>query len=165
MLICFEGPRKSGKTTLARMLSKRLGIPIWDRPVEIETFKEKTKAYDLFVLDELSILNRVDWSKQDLIVDRHPAVSEWVYSLLYDRKSLVERTVDLIPNNTCFIFLSRNWRDLEKKEEQSIYDGVMFKVKERAPVLVLRTDIQKEQECLEMIVEFLDKLRGGKRDD
>jgi len=92
-------------------------------------------------------------------------VSEWVYSLLYDRKSLVERTVDLIPNNTCFIFLSRNWRDLEKKEEQSIYDGVMFKVKERAPVLVLRTDIQKEQECLEMIVEFLDNLRRGKRDD
>jgi thymidylate kinase len=76
-LIAFEGPSKSGKTTLAKALSLALRIPKWE-PVrvskhtpteeEVERFKYRTKAFPYFVLDELSLLRHIPL----IIVDRHP---------------------------------------------------------------------------------------------
>jgi len=106
VLICIEGPSKSGKSTLAEKIHEATGIPIWRRPKEIQEFKEKTSSWDLFVLDELSILNSINWKHNDLIVDRHPAVSEWVYAEIYGRKSLVPWfRISLIPEDAIFIFL------------------------------------------------------------
>ena len=164
VLICFEGPQKVGKTTLIKHLVKHLKIPIWERPLEIEEFKERTNSYDMFVLDELSILNKIDWSKQDMIVDRHPAISEWVYSTLLSRKSLVPKgDLNLISDGSCFIYLRRKWEERIKKLEQSLYDAVMFSVRKKFPTLFIRTDLWNEYECTELILEFIKTLKEEER--
>jgi len=96
LLIAFEGAGKVGKTTLIEAFHKVTNIPIWRRPSIIEEFKEKTKSWDMFCADELSLLEAVNWKKQDLIVDRHPAISEWIYSNKRNRPStlvVAEETV------------------------------------------------------------------------
>lgn len=89
MLIAFEGPDRAGKTTLAKAFAEFAIIPMWWRPVQIEAFKDCHKAWDLFVLDELSLLDVMDFHKMDLVIDRHPLISEAVYSMLAGRKSRV----------------------------------------------------------------------------
>jgi len=43
----------------------------------------------MFVLDELSLLQAIDWSRVDVIIDRHPIISELVYFRYFGRKTKV----------------------------------------------------------------------------
>jgi len=160
MLICFEGPEGSGKTTLIKRLCEEDNLPLWERPKEIEKFKEEQGHYDLFVLNEMSILRCIDWTKNDLVVDRHPIVSEWVYSTLYERPSKVPKgDLSLFSEGTCFIFLRRQWKDELKNLEQALYDAAMCFVARKFPVLILRTDEESIDACFYQIDFFLSEVK------
>jgi len=170
VLICVEGPQRSGKSTLIEKLSKATGIPIWRRPPEIEEFKEKTASHDLFVLDELSILNIIDWQINSLIVDRHPAISEWVYSDLYGRKSKVPyMRMSLLPEQSIFIFLleevdvlvERGREAEEASQELQHYADLAIMLSSHRRVLILPSPHKKTEDAL--IKECLTFISGNKR--
>lgn len=127
MLIVLEGPEKVGKTAIGEALSKELGIPFWSRSgwyEEFEKFKEDTKSYDLFALDEAHLLSKIDFGKVDLIVDRDPILSEMVYSVMKNRFSRVTELNKLkikwpYPNSHYFFIL----RNLDS-EEARMFDLV-----------------------------------------
>jgi len=157
VLIVVEGPSKSGKSTLIEKLHKTTRIPIWKRPSEIEEFKEKTKSWDLFVLDELSLINSINWKNNDLIIDRHPAVSEWVYKEIFGRKSAVPwLRISLVPENTIFIFLIEEVETLierggEKEKaakEVFHYSGIATTLAPHRPVLILPAPHKMKEEAL-----------------
>jgi nicotinamide riboside kinase len=170
MLIVVEGPSRSGKSTLIERLSKATGIPVWLRPYEIEEFKQKFGQHDLFVLDELSILNIIDWEVNSLIVDRHPAVSEWVYSELYGRKSRVPyMRISLLPEHSIFIFLleevdvlvERGREAEEASQELQHYADIAIMLSSHRRVLILPSPHKKTEDAL--VKECLTFISGNKR--
>jgi nicotinamide riboside kinase len=170
VLICVEGPQRSGKSTLIEKLSKATGIPVWRRPVEIEKFKEETESWELFVLDELSIINAIDWRVNSLIVDRHPAVSEWIYTDLYGRKSRVPyMRISLLPEHSIFIFLleevgvlvERGREAEEASHELQHYADIAIMLSPHRRVLILPSPHKKTEDAL--IKECLTFISGNKR--
>ena len=79
VLVVLEGASGAGKTTLVNMIEKSFDVPVWHRPKEVIDWNVEHENYDLFVLDEMSILEKVDWTKNNMVIDRHPVVSESVY--------------------------------------------------------------------------------------
>jgi len=157
MMICFEGPSGSGKTLLIEEVANILKIPVWRRPPEINEVKEKYKIFDLFVLDELSILNAIDFEKVDLIVDRHPAISEWVYSKVRDRESrLPWLDLSYIHPESIFIYLPKaivkkkkvTW---DQEKEEATYREVMIHVTKQFPVLTILPDLSKTEKVFSVI--------------
>jgi thymidylate kinase len=137
MLIVIEGPSKAGKTTLARNLAEELkkeGIDarVWDRPEEIEEVKEKYSIYDAFVLDEIHFLQVFydETDKRVIIVDRHPVISEFVYSKLKNRRSMIVERFGSISEyvNESKIPLAIIYLRRGSEREVELYDQAMMEL-------------------------------------
>jgi thymidylate kinase len=74
MRLIVEGPDGSGKSTLAKELSSRLGI---------NKILHAGGPKEIHLLDDLL----AEYNKGDVILDRAPWLSEFVYPKLFDRKS------------------------------------------------------------------------------
>lgn len=125
VLISFEGPRKSGKTTLASMFSTKTNIPLWKRPLQVQNFKADVGRYDLFALYETSLLSLIDWSKNDLILDRHPVISEVVYSAVRNLPTPVCE-LDYFPKDPRHSIIFYIVREDSVQEEKSHYQKLMY---------------------------------------
>lgn len=73
MRLIVEGPDGSGKSTLAKELSSRLGI---------NKILHAGGPKEIHLLDDLL----AEYNKGDVILDRAPWLSEFVYPKLFDRK-------------------------------------------------------------------------------
>lgn len=124
MIYIFEGIDKSGKTTLAELLSKYLDIPIF-RSSDQKSKKldlEKAIQYDWnFYLDIASQTN------QDIIFDRS-YISQYVYSLVY-RKHNVYKLYSIDQYNNIFLEYNRKLQKIDhklfyclRKDYNNIYD-------------------------------------------
>lgn len=154
-IIAFEGPSKAGKTTMATAISAALRWPRWS-PLptapekEIEDFKAKTNSYKYFVLDELSLLRHI----QNLIIDRHPIISERVYSEFKKRPSFVADNYKFYINwwkNECsttyLIYIKK--RDAP---EHRFYEKILKK----PPFPTLRLDFEQPfHEKFEQVMEWI----------
>jgi len=129
LIIFIEGPSGAGKTTLSKKIAAEYHIPLWLCPEEVEEYKMEKKNYGIFVIDEMSILRKINWKKNHLVTDRHPVISEWVYSSFYKRDLYKALEPDL-SNVSEFLIGSSEVLIVylvdEKAPEQRIYDEVMW---------------------------------------
>jgi hypothetical protein len=105
-------------------------------------------------------------------VDRHPAVSEWVYSELYGRKSRVPyMRISLLPEHSIFIFLleevdvlvERGREAEEASRELQLYaDLAMMLSSHRRVLLIPSPHKLKEEELLKECLDFIEKNRSSK---
>jgi hypothetical protein len=131
-LICLEGPDKAGKSTAGRKFSEITHIPFWERPQEVLEYEVKNGVFDIFVLDELSLLNTVDWTRNDLIIARHPAISEWVYSRMFKRKSIIDMDPKYLQKGLFVVYFRRG-----DSKQIPYYDEVISWVKKYVEVEVV----------------------------
>ena len=110
MLLIFDGPQRAGKTTLINQLLTEFSIPLWKRPAETLDYVKKTDDRLPFILDEVSILETIDWHSTSMIVDRYPLISEWVYSSVFSRRQTFSIGVILshMPAGAALIYVERN---------------------------------------------------------
>jgi len=125
-MIVLEGPSRVGKTTLKDKLLPRLGIAEWQRIPALEKWKADYEVRRNLVVDQMNLLNSIDFSKVNLFVDRHPYISEFVYAMMHNRCSLFKPFDDgMLEDNICIINMRGDWHSFEKVREQMLYDGVM----------------------------------------
>lgn len=91
MLIIFEGPDGCGKTTIAKLVSQKLGIPIYrqTRP----QLNAETNWHDIYKDRQLNFLELMNTLPMDLILDRW-YISEMVYSRFVNVMKDGHRIVD-----------------------------------------------------------------------
>lgn len=156
VLIAFEGPSGVGKSTLISIVSDLAGIPAITRDPVVRKFRVEQGHHDIFVLEQMSILRKIPWSKVDVMIDRMPVVSQWVYDKLHGRETEVPY-LDLaqIPDGTIFVYLRRQWADADKAAQQNLYDEVFDAVKYHFQVIEVLTDTHKIYECAQIIVNLL----------
>jgi len=107
MIYFFEGPDQCRKTTMARVVSQIVSIPLWDRSPYLphHSFKESHDDDAIFyILDELRTISLFKKLGGDVIVDRHPLISEIVYSDKYKRENIL-KVPDSYDFSDEFIFL------------------------------------------------------------
>lgn len=83
-IIIFSGHDYSGKTTIARKLSKHIGIPYFKDETTLRKFREGGKFIEC-LNDQIYIVQFLEQTKYSVIIDR-AYESEWVYSQIFDRK-------------------------------------------------------------------------------
>jgi len=155
VLIAFEGPQKAGKTTLITEILKKVDIPLWVRPWQIERHKEIFGNYRMFVLDEMSLLWCVDWSKNHLIIDRHPLISECVYCKIRTGVPWdVEKEIHLhIPPSSVFVYCKPP-EDVNQ-DQRKLYDEIFDRVEQWFPVL--RLDWMPLEERTKLTLKFIGR--------
>ena len=90
MIIYFDGPDQSRKTTLAKSVSEILKIPYWERSPYLPHHHSNTTKHgnniDLhaqdvvwYVLDDMKTIDVFKKLGGHTIIDRHPVVSDCVY--------------------------------------------------------------------------------------
>ena len=87
-VIIFEGPDKSGKTTIAKELAKRYNISYFKNYSEQSNFVDKSFTQSAFIEANylINILNQVEIKNNTIILDRHMP-SEYAYSKTFGRKT------------------------------------------------------------------------------
>ena len=86
MIIIFEGPDKTGKTSIAQKLSEVTSIPYFKFELEKEIFNTENAFFNLLKYGFPLLVQFLKQTKTDVILDRsYP--SEIVYSLVFNRKT------------------------------------------------------------------------------
>lgn len=164
VLIAFEGPSGVGKSTLIQLVSERTGLPAITRDPVVRNFRVTQGHHDIFVLEQMSILNKIPWEQVDVMIDRMPVVSQWVYDRVDKREGEVPYfDLGMIPADTAFVYLSRAWDDPYKRRQQEQYEVVMPEIKARHPTISIRTDQTKVYECVRQITEWVGRISNGKK--
>ena len=124
MIYIFEGIDKSGKTTLAELLSSYLNIPIF------RSSDQKSKQIDLekaIQYDWNFYLDIASQSHQNIIFDRS-YISQYVYSLAY-RKSNVDQLYSMDEYTNIFLKYNKRLQKIDyklfyclRKDYNNIYD-------------------------------------------
>lgn len=83
-IIIFSGHDYSGKTTIAKALSKEIGIPYFKDEATLRKFKEGNRFVE-YLNDQNYIIQFLEQTKYSVIIDR-AYESEWVYSQIFNRK-------------------------------------------------------------------------------
>lgn len=88
MIICIEGPDRSGKSSLLFPLAQRLGI----QPItRLETCKTTAKCWPYIEPIYLHLLEQLIGDRS-VVCDRSMTVSAQVYSRVFDRLCLIDPT-------------------------------------------------------------------------
>jgi len=103
LLFIFEGPDRARKTTIAKAVSISLGIPFWERgpylPHHVEGTSKSSMSSDIelhhpdaiwYVLDDMKTMEVFKRLRGNVLIDRHPYVSECVYRRLEGKVSSLE---------------------------------------------------------------------------
>lgn len=108
----------------------------------------------MFVLTEMSLLTAVDWTRNTLVVDRHPVISECIYSRIRTGKrwATVEDYILLyITPGTVFVYC----RSKEASEQQELYDQLFLELSSRG-VSVLVLEWKPVYKRLKELLKFLE---------
>ena len=102
-MFIFEGPDRARKTTIAKAVSLALGIPFWERgpylPHHVEGTSKSSVSDDIelhhpdsiwYVLDDMKTIEVFKRLNGNVLIDRHPYVSECVYRRLEGKPSPLE---------------------------------------------------------------------------
>lgn len=104
MRIVLEGPDLSGKSTVGQKLSDITGLAVFHhgkRPKTIEELKRRVASIH-----------------DNVIYDRHPAISELIYSKALNRKPLATETELLkLVDEQLIVFCYPGWEHLQSKME------------------------------------------------
>jgi len=82
MMVFFDGRDQSKKTTLARAVSEAIGFQLWERGPYLPHHHGKKYNTDdsiWYVLDDMKTIDLLTSCKCNVVVDRHPVISEIVY--------------------------------------------------------------------------------------
>jgi len=149
MMISFEGVSGVGKTTILNgVRAKFSNLPVWECPDNVKQLSENHECYDIIAMLEMSILDVIDWSMTTLITDRHPRISEAVYSRLCRRQSLLGDDFSRLSKYMAIIYIKRS---NDVSAEQKIYEDVIEKA--RASCLVAEVVIN-ENDSVEKSVDL-----------
>lgn len=80
----FDGPDGSGKTTLAKRISKELNLPYHKNPYEHSEWKHPERYKLMLRYTDLYFLTYLKNSGSDVVLDRC-WTTEWVYSQVFNR--------------------------------------------------------------------------------
>ncbi|MDD5510708.1 MAG: hypothetical protein PHI12_07860 [Dehalococcoidales bacterium] len=156
VLIAFEGPSGVGKSTLISLVAERTGIPAITRDPVVRKFRVTAGHHDIFVLEQMSILNKVPFDRIDMLIDRMPVVSQWAYDELLCRTGEVpRRDWAMVPKDTAFVWLERDWEDKHKQEQQKEYDRLVDYASTHYPILRIKTDQYSIYQCVKAICDWI----------
>lgn len=82
MMVFFDGPDQSKKTTLAKAVAEAIGFQLWERgPYLPHHHGKKYNTGDSiwYVLDDMKTIELLEKCKCNVVIDRHPVISEIVY--------------------------------------------------------------------------------------
>lgn len=168
MIVILEGPDGSGKSTLAEAISDRLSVEVY------HTGNPKTGEELLENLEKCENLI----STGSCIIDRYPAISEAVYSDVFDRPariSLDRNPVETAPPCTPWVVVYCNSDDLDPVkgkvhkspdwdsavrqslgEIRKAYDSIMAILRSRFPNNVIEYDY-REPGAVESVVQYVSR--------
>jgi hypothetical protein len=96
MIIYFDGPDQVKKSTLIKTVSEVIGVPMWARAAFLP-HHGKCKNNGMhnpdsiwYVLDELKTVDLLKKMGGNVVIDRHPLVSELVYRRVEGKVSMLE---------------------------------------------------------------------------
>jgi hypothetical protein len=100
MIIYFDGPDQTKKSTLMKTASQILGVPMWERAAFLPHHAKNCKLQGnmafhnpdsfWYVMDELRTIKLFKQLGGNILIDRHPLVSEIVYRRVEGQKSTLE---------------------------------------------------------------------------
>lgn len=82
MIIYFDGPDQTRKTTTIHAVSQATGIPVWERGPFLPHHHGRdfnTEDSIWYVLDDMKTIDLLRKIGATVLVDRHPVISEIVY--------------------------------------------------------------------------------------
>lgn len=157
MIIYFDGPDESKKTTLIHAVSEAMGIPVWERGPFLPHHhgrKYNTKDSLWYVLDDMKTLDLFRKVGANILVDRHPVISEIVYREMEGKKSPLTKWRNKINRSDLsdsFVVLLGG-----KDEDKIVIDYKAATITSNTPFIHYHTE--DADEALELIVDFLDKV-------
>lgn len=155
-LFIFEGPRGAGKTTLLEAANRGVRMRHWQRPLDVERFKlfeevvNRRRVYWEFGKVEISLLDAIDWEKVDLLVDRHPAISEFVYRSLHGIRPMEPVALQ---KGSAIVYVYRKSRI--PTDEGLLYHMLMSELSRYYPVLYVDVDSRTSAKNIVMVKKFL----------
>ena len=110
MIIFFDGPDQSKKSSLAHSISVSLEIPIWQRGPYLphhhgKDLHDEDAIY--YIVDELRTIELFKKIGENVIVDRHPMVSDMVYRRIEGKTSPFENVPARVDSQE-FVVLCHN---------------------------------------------------------
>lgn len=108
MLLVIEGPDCVGKTTVCRALQKKLNWPLYNH-VKLENKEDWSKMVDFGGKVEYELLRQIDWTKNNLIIDRFYA-SSIIYPTIFNR-NVDTSYLNFLPGSV-EVVIDLNWNEL-----------------------------------------------------
>ena len=161
-IIFFDGPDGSKKTTIAKSVSTILKIPFWERGTYLPHHHSRTENDgDIdyhrhpdaiwYIVDEMKTIETFKRLGANVIVDRHPKVSECVYRRLDGIPSKLE--FDRSPAKDEIVVLCHDKLFKDEKHHQ-VYE-TYIQVLDMFKIDYCRMDTSKGDIALDNIVEIL----------
>ena len=150
MIIYLDGPNESRKTTMAKIISEILDIPVWERAPYLPHHGKEFHNVESwwYIEDELKTIELFKKMSGNVIIDRHPLLSEKVFSKMSGRQSpLSNRHITLEKNEILLILY------LEKNSE---YEAFIWELRSDGlePLVVGTKDFEKAVSEIIKILEF-----------
>lgn len=171
MIVILEGPDGSGKSTLADAISQWFSVDVY------HTGNPKTKKDLLRNVEKCENLI----STGSCIIDRFPAISEAVYSRVFDRPLRMDLDRDPVassPPETPWVLIyctsdnlapvkgkahkTPDWDNAVQGSLESIqeaYDSIMSQVYSRFPENVVKYDY-KTPDAIEEVIQYLSLVKA-----
>lgn len=169
-IIIFEGPDDTGKSDIAKALSKLIGVPYFKNKIEDSIFEDGNS--DNAIYSGLYMTQFLVDTGYDIILDRFHA-SEFVYSEVYNREtdadSIVDMDEDLGNLNTTIVYCYKD--NLEDYSDHLVDKETIKEIKDKyhlffqitdCNVLLLQTDSENLEWQIAHITDFLRRAKLNK---
>lgn len=176
ILIAFSGPDLSGKSTLIRIVSEKLDVPVYQH-IAFKNKREWRKKVDFMGKVEYELLSKIDFAKTNLLVDRF-LPDTIIYPRIFKRKvdiSYINVSKDF-SKNVALVYVRADWDIIEKrykerkdrfiklKELKKLYDAYeeYFKA---PPILTFKIDTSSRtpEDCARDLLSKLNYFNNIKK--
>ena len=105
-MIILEGPDDARKSTISKILETTLNIPVYN--IFPGTLYARSKPTDkdfwMYIFDHFRVIKLLKKLNANVIIDRHPLITEHVYSTLANRNTVFKYTnFDIDENDIVFL--------------------------------------------------------------